>query len=250
MRSGAIAVLLLLTLSFAVLISPILTVSDADGREPEKVVIVTEPKPDITLREMVVDYAKVYAEVKHNISDNREVIVDDRHYPEDRGQRDVMEKMHDIIGKDHFRQPPEPTGEPPEKHLNPEKKDVKVIRIDESDTEPSREFLEEVADYLDGMGTPESKETSDFIRQYISWLIVQNLNDALSGTAVTLNDRKDEDFNAEETDSCGPVLVEVTEEDSPEPVHEIIIPFYQPDVPGVGIRPYYSGVTTCGLSFL
>ena len=249
-RSGAIAAVFLLMLSFAVLVSPILSVSDADEREPETVVIVSESKPDITLKEMVIDYAKVYTEVKDNLSDDRKVIVDDRHLPKDEGQKDIMQKMREIIGNDHFRQPPEPVGEPPEKPSEPERKEMKVIKIDETDTKPSEEFLNKVVDYIDEMGTPESREASEFIRQYLSWIIVQNLNDALSGTAVSLNDRKNEDLAVEETDSGGPVLAEVEEDDTPEPLPEIIIPTSLSDVPDVDLRPYYTGVTTCGLSFL
>ena len=252
-RSGAFAVLFLLLLSCAAFISPVFAWSDGSEQEPETVVIVTESKSDTTLTEMVIDYAKVYTEVKDNISNDRNVIVDDRHSPMDDGQRDVMQKMRDMIGMDHFRpsnQPPEPMGEPPEKPSIPEEKGTKVVNISESDVKPSQEFLNEVVEYIDEMGTPEANEASESIKQYISWLILQNLNDTLSGTVVVLNDRKDDDLSTDEIHSGEPVFVEVVEDDAPEPMPDVVIPLSLSEVPDFDLRPHYSGVTTCGLSFL
>lgn len=262
MRSGAMAVLFLLLLSCVAFISPVFAWSDASEQETETVVIVTESKPETTLTEMVIDYAKVYSEVKENISNDRNIIIDDRHSPNDEGQRDVMQKMRDIIGMEHFRpsepqgpmcgtQCPEPMGEPPERPMMPDKDaGLKVINIQDSEVTPSTEFMNEIVGYIDQVDSPEANEASESIRQYISWLILQNLNDTLSGTVVTLNDRKHDNVVDDEIENSEPVLVEVVDDDVPEPMPDIFIPPSRSDVPDVDSRPYYSGVTTCGLSFL
>lgn len=264
-RFGALAVFSLILLSCVAFISPVFAWSDASEQETETIVIVTESKSDTTLTELVIDYAKVYSEVKENVSNSRNVVIDDRHSPTDDQQKDVMQKMRDIIGSQHFRDnvPPEPKDVPkdepkdgqnserPEMPPMPEKdKSVKVINIDDSEARPSAEFLDEVVSYIEEMGTPEANEASETIRQYISWLILENLNDALSGAVVTLNDRKNDEIVDDDINDFEPVIEEVVEDDAPEPMPDVVIPPSLPDVPDVDMRPYYSGVTTCGLSFL
>lgn len=260
-RSGALAVLFLLLLSCVAFVSPVFAWSDASEQETETIVIVTESKSETTLTELVIDYAKVYSEVKENVSNDRNVVIDDRHSPMDEQQRDVVQKMRDIIGTQHFCDPapPEPKdgfkggpeGKPSEMPPMPKKEgSVKVVNIEDSDARPSAEFLDEVVNYIEEMGTPEANEASETIRQYITWLILENLNDTLSGAVVSLNDRKDDDVVEDDINDSEPVMVEVVENDAPEPMPDVVIPPSLSDVSDVDMRPYYSGVTTCGLSFL
>ncbi len=232
---------------------PVLLDGDIQADSQETVVIVPEVTPDDSIEEIVLDYAKVATEVKHQESMGRDVKVVDPGVPDSEPERKVVEKMKEIIGNDRFvpgdrdAEPQKDRAQPPEERSEPPmEKPSEPVRSDMTDVQPDVDFVEEVADFMDSTGDARLADASERLRS-IPWSILMDLNESFVAVTSLPTERKDsgaeadddaDDFHIEEREE-EPVPEFTSDEFPPEPIED--------DAYDAGIPQfYYTGVTTSG----
>jgi len=240
---------------------PAFTGTEASGDEAGTIVIVPESDPSSDVTELVEEYAKIYSEVKHQESMGHDVKV-----------ADPKDGMKDMVGKDHFvpdrgdrpempgegRGADRPDGEklqssdrPEEARSEPPEKDAaQVVSSSDLESVPDPEFIQKVADLIEKIGAPDSASEAKALRDYASWLLLQDLNDILSTGSIGF-DRKDGDDDAPDHDGAMPGEPCIAEADDDDPGSE---PLPDPSPygsterawPHADVFSYYTGVTTCG----
>ncbi len=246
--------------------------TDASGDEAGTIVIVPESDPSSDVTELVEEYAKIYSEVKHQESMGHDVKVVDPKRPGDEARSELIDGMKDMVGKDHFvpgeEDRPEAPGEgcdtdrpndempqnsdrPEEARPEPpEKGAAQVVSSSDLESAPDPEFIQKVADLIEKIGAPDSASEAKALRDYASWLLLQDLNDILSTGSVGI-DRKDGDDDAPDHDGTVPGEPCIAEADDDDPGSE---PLPDPSPygctervwPHADVFSYYTGVTTCG----
>lgn len=252
---------------------PAFTGTDASGDEAGTIVIVPESDSSSDVTELVEEYAKIYSEVKHQESMGRDVKVVEPKKPSDEARSELIDGMKDMVGKDHFVPsegdrpempaegrgtygpddrmlkdgdgPEEARAEPPEK-----KAAAEVMLSSDLESVPDPEFIQKVAELIEKIGAPDSASEARALRDYASWLLLQDLNDILSTGSVGI-DRKDGDDDAPDNDGAMPGEPCIAEADDDDPGSE---PLPDPSPygcterawPHADVFSYYTGVTTCG----
>ncbi len=219
----------------------------------ETVVIVPETSPEDSIEEVVLDYAKIASEVKHQESMGRDVKVVDPGMPDAEPERKVVEKMKEIIGNDRFVPGDRDAGPPMDRVQSPEgrpepssEKQSEPVRNDMTDVRPDEGFVEEIADYMDSTGDAKLADASRVLRN-IPWSILIDLNESFVAVTSLPADRKDgvDDADDDDADICieereeEPVPGVMPDEFPPEPVEDVA---YDAGIP----QFYYTGVTTSG----
>ena len=251
---------------------PAFTGTEASGDEAGTIVIVPESDPSSDVTELVEEYAKIYSEVKHQESMGHDVKVADPKGPSDEARSELIDGMKDMVGKDHFvpdrgdrpempgegRGADRPDGEklqssdrPEEARSEPPEKDAaQVVSSSDLESVPDPEFIQKVADLIEKIGAPDSASEAKALRDYASWLLLQDLNDILSTGSIGF-DRKDGDDDAPDHDGAMPGEPCIAEADDEDPGSE---PLPDPSPygcterawPHADVFSYYTGVTTCG----